>query len=380
MRGAAVAERASPHAGVSAGPLAVDLGVVSVSRTGRDGVSYVARLVERAVRELAGRAPRTIDLLPSREGVVAPTERARLFWRLLQAQTIGRVDALVFTHLGPARAQRLVPARLRKPYAVFVHGIEMDARNMTAERLSVLTDAALRVANSRFTARRVEALYPAIGPVDACPLALLPSSPPRDAPDAALLARVAPRDVVLIVGRMSAGERYKGHDQLIEAWPEVVRRVPGAQLVVAGGGDDLDRLARKATVAGVGDRVLFCGRVSDATLEALFARAALFAMPSRGEGFGLVYLEAMRAGLPCIASPDDGGADVVVDGETGLLVPQTDVAGIAAAIATLLGDRERARSLGAAGRRRYEAEFRFEPFRDRLGALFERAFARGGAR
>lgn len=369
-------ERASPSAPPPAAMprlAARRLGVVSISRRGADGVSYVARLVERAVAELAGAPAWALDLMPAREGVVTRAERARFLAAVAAAQLAGRVDALMFTHLGPARVQRWVPRARRVPYGVFVHGIEMLPENMTDDRLQVLAGAALRVANSHFTARRTAALYPDIGAVEPCPLALLPAGPSAGSPDGELMTRVAASDVVLLVGRMSASERYKGHDQLIEAWPAVLSVVPGAQLVFVGGGDDADRLARKAQSAGLGDRMLFTGRVSDATLDALFARASVFAMPSTGEGFGLVYLEAMRAGLPCIASPDDGGADVVVDGETGLLVPQADRAGLAGAVVRLLGDRALARAFGAAGRRRFESHFRFEHFRDRFGALIERA-------
>jgi phosphatidylinositol alpha-1,6-mannosyltransferase len=174
---------------------------------------------------------------------------------------------------------------------------------------------------------------------------------------------------------MSAAERYKGHDQLIDAWPQVHAAVPGAQLVVAGGGDDALRLERKAQSLGLGDRVLFAGRVSDATAARLYATVRGFAMPSRGEGFGLVYLEAMRAGLPCIASPDDGGADVVVDRETGWLVPQGDGAGLVRALTSMVRDVERSRQLGAAGRRRFEREYTFDAFRRRFARVMEMAFA-----
>lgn len=380
---AAPPECPTPAAGAAGTGLTdAHLGVVSISRQGADGVSYVARLVDRALADLAGRPPWALDLLPAREGVVTRWERARFFATLAAAEVTGRVDALMFTHLGPARVQRWLPRARRAAYGVFVHGVEMLPQHMTQDRLSVLEGAALRVANSQFTARRVAALYPGIGTVDACPLALLPPTPHAGPVDDAVMARVASAGVVLLVGRMSSGERYKGHDQLIEAWPDVLADVPRAQLVLAGGGDDAERLARKAASAGLGDRVVFAGRVSDATLAALFARASVFAMPSTGEGFGLVYLEAMRAGLPCIASPNDGGADVVVDGETGLLVPQADRAGLGRAVVRLLENPALASSLGAAGRRRYEAHFKYERFRDRFGALVERAFgsATGGSR
>lgn len=349
--------------------------LASVSRAGTDGVAHVARLLERGLRDVTGKAPTTLDLDPASADGVSIAERARFGTRLLALQLGQRCDWVLFNHVGIARAQAHVPRALRRPYGVFLHGVEVwrDALHPDARR--VLAEARLRISNSDFTARRTEALYPELRPVHPCPLALLDPHPPDggDA-DEVTLARV--RDpAALIVGRMSSAERYKGHDELIDAWPAVERDTPGAQLVVAGAGDDEARLRAKAVQRGVGEHVLFCGRVSAATLAGLFKRVRVFAMPSRGEGFGIVYLEAMRAGLPCVASTEDGAGDVVVDGETGILLSPDDRGAIVAALGSLLRDEERARRLGAAGRRRYEREFTYEAFRRRLGATLGAAFA-----
>lgn len=361
------------------------IGLAAVSRASGEGVSHVARLLERALGDLAGAPALTIDLSPRRSGAVSVRERARFASRVVAAQLRGRVRGLVFNHLGIARVQQLVPRHARCPYGVFVHGIEAWDPALDPGKVASLRAAAVRIANSRYTARRVEATHPSAGPIEACPLALLPDAPgdaDRDADrDAGLLSRVGPRSAV-IVGRMSARERYKGHDELLECWPSVTRRVPDAQLVVVGGGDDVERLRRKAAELGAGEQVLFAGRVSTCTLHAILDRSALFAMPSRGEGFGVVYLEAMRAALPCVAALDDAAGEVVVSGETGLLVRQADRDALANAVARLLLDPSLARALGDAGRRRYEALFTYERFRDRLGEILARAMPAhsGGAR
>jgi glycosyltransferase involved in cell wall biosynthesis len=96
----------------------------------------------------------------------------------------------------------------------------------------------------------------------------------------------------------------------------------------------------------------------------------VFAMPSRQEGFGLVYLEAMWWGLPCIASTADASGEVVLDGETGELVPYGDVGALGGALVRLLSDRARAARMGEAGRRRARDHFGYERFRsDLLTAL-----------
>lgn len=347
------------------------LAVVSLSESG-DGIAYVARLLHAAFRELAGEEPRVVELAPARAGEVSLRERGRFVARL--AAGSAGTDGWVFNHLGIARAQRWVPAPLRRPYAVFLNGIEAWDPDLAPARQAAVRDAALRIAISGYTRRRVMAAHPGVGAITACPLGLLDGTP-AGSPDGALLERVGPR-TVLIVGRMSAAERYKGHDELIECWPRVLESVPDATLIVAGRGDDAARLRRKA--APLGDRVLFPGFVSDATLERLFRRVALFAMPSRGEGFGLVYLQAMRAGLACVGSTADAAGDLIAHGETGLLVDRDDRAELAGALVRLLRDDALRASMGAAGERRFRDEFTFERFRDRLAPLLAATF--GGAR
>jgi phosphatidylinositol alpha-1,6-mannosyltransferase len=325
------------------------------------GVAVVAELLWRVLQhEFEGRA-QLIRLLPQARQMPSLADKVRFGTRLVQAQIAGKADWMLFSHLALAKAQTRMPARLRVPYGVFLHGIEAWCPLSEGE-LQILRDADVRLSNSEYTARRVMAAHSGIGEVVACPLAL----PPREAlADAALSFDPGPH-AVLVVGRMSQSEQYKGHDQLIEAWPLVTRLVPDATLVVAGGGDDLSRLREKAASAGVADRVVFTGFVPSSILASLYRRAVLFALPSRGEGFGLVYLEAMRAGLPCIGSTHDAAGEVICDGKTGVLIDQGNVPGLAGTIARLLGDEPLRRRMGEAGRERAAAVFSFERFHQRL--------------
>jgi phosphatidylinositol alpha-1,6-mannosyltransferase len=126
-------------------------------------------------------------------------------------------------------------------------------------------------------------------------------------------------------------------------------------------------MARERGVAGA---VRFLGRVTDAELGDLYRRASVFAMPSRQEGFGLVYAEAMWHGLACVGSTADAAGQLIVDGETGHLVPYADARATADAVAALLCDPARARAMGEAGRRRARERFGYPRFRaDLLAAL-----------
>jgi phosphatidylinositol alpha-1,6-mannosyltransferase len=177
----------------------------------------------------------------------------------------------------------------------------------------------------------------------------------------------------MIVGRMWAEERGKGHDQLLECWPAVVHELPEAELWIIGDGNDRPQLEARARSLGIESSVLFLGRVSDQELSQRYRTASVFAMPSRQEGFGLVYSEAMLHGLPCIASTLDAGAEIVQEGKTGLLVPYDDPAALADAILSILRNPARARELGQAAKRRARERFGYERFRDGLLEALELA-------
>lgn len=271
---------------------------------------------------------------------------------------------LIFDHLGPARTQALLPRALRSPYLLFLLGIEVWGP-LSWDRRRALEGAAARVAISEHTRRRTLERHPWLGDVDVLHLAL-EERPPAGEADAALLDRLG-TGFLLIVGRMSAHERYKGHDELLEAMPLVLARHPEARLVVAGGGDDRPRLEARTAELGLTHQVAFAGHVSEATLAELYRRCAVFVMPSRNEGFGLVYLEAMRAGKPCVAARGSAAEEVVVDGETGTLTSVSPAA-LAEAVLPLLDDDGRRARLGLAGRRRWEERFCFTSFRQALAA------------
>ncbi|HEX6050821.1 MAG TPA: glycosyltransferase family 4 protein [Gemmatimonadaceae bacterium] len=338
-----------------------------------DGIAYAARLLRTAIADLIGHDPTVVELGVTEAQPVALKTRVQFLARLARLQSLRRVDWLLFTHVGIARAQLRVPKQWRRPYGVMLHGIEAWSATLDAERKAALREARVRIAISPHTARRVAMAHPGLPPVDTCLLALLPDDEHPDRVPADVRVDFGPHAVV-IVGRMSAAERYKGHDQLLLAWPRVLADLPDATLVMVGRGDDVDRLRAKAAALGLGRSVQFTGFVPDPALRALLRHSAVFAMPSRGEGFGLVYLQAMRAGVPCLGSRDDAAADIIVDGETGLLVPHQDPDAIAGALVRLLTDDGMRRRMGEAGRRRFEATFTYPRFRSRLAALLGRAF------
>lgn len=304
---------------------------------------------------------------------------ASIVARLTLSRRRRRTTALYFDHIGPARSMALVPRSLLPRYAIQLHGIEIW-RQLSADRLQVLENATFLVANSAYTAATAQKYLPTDHRMRIVLLGIEPVVLVGPF-DRAVLAG-AGENYALIVGRTAGLDRYKGHDELLEAWPEVRRRLPEARLVVAGSGSDLARLRAKAVSLDLAsgeestrarDAVYFTGQIDPATLGELYRRAAVFAMPSLLEGFGLVFPEAMAAGKPCIALRGTAPAEIIVEGETGLLVPESDPTALTGALVDLLGNPERARIMGELGRRRYEREFtarafarRFQPVVDEL--------------
>jgi glycosyltransferase involved in cell wall biosynthesis len=168
----------------------------------------------------------------------------------------------------------------------------------------------------------------------------------------------------------------KAHDVLLHAFAAALRREPRLRLVLVGDdpyGDGRARMEALARELDLGASAVFTGIRRD--VPALLAACDGFVMPSLWEGLGLVFLEAMAAGLPVVSTRVSAVPEVVLDGRTGLLVPPGDPAALAEALSVLAGDPVRMRALGAAGRARVRAEFGLERMVRETLAVYEEALA-----
>ena len=156
----------------------------------------------------------------------------------------------------------------------------------------------------------------------------------------------APRRIVFAVGRL---EHTKGFDLLLRAYASLPAE-RDVELVIGGIGSRRAELERLAAELGVAERVHFTGRLDERDVDAWMRRAAVVAVPSRREAFGIVVLEAWRAGAPLVATTLGGPASLVTDGVDGLLVDPTDVDALASALDAVLVDPARSATLAAAGR------------------------------
>jgi phosphatidylinositol alpha-1,6-mannosyltransferase len=304
--------------------------------------------------------------------------RAQFVWAALRAA--GRKPDLVMSlhpHLAPiVRAMRARARNFRS--IVFAHGVEVW-KPLGWPRGAALRHADLvlgpsadtvrhLVSEQRIPADKVRQLAWGLDPeFEARVAAAVPPTPPPGFPE---IGRK-----ILAVGRWDRTEQYKGADTLIAALRPILKTAPDASLVLVGDGDDRPRLEQLAREHGVAERTHFLHGRTPEELFACFAACDVFALPSRGEGFGMVFLEAMACGKPVIGGAHGGIPDIVEDGVTGLLVPHGDAEKLAQAFETLFNDPARAWEMARRGRERVEQQFSFAQFQARLTQLLNEVLA-----
>lgn len=356
--------------------------VLTPTLGGHDGLSCLSRQVVQALAS----TQRSVEVLvldnahggghvwpPHVTIAEAHGRRPEFVWRALQLARAASAASLVVVlhaHFLPAAWPLVRRGATLLPVLV---GVEAW-RPLSWPRKRMLAQAQRAVAISHHTAReflRVNTAFASL-PVDVC----WPATPALAEP--ATVATPGKRPYALIVGRMSAEERYKGHDLLIDLWPEVVKAAPGAHLVVAGAGDDARRLQRRAADGGLENAIEFVGPQTPAALAALYRDAAFLVMPSRHEGFGLVFLEAMSMSRACIGAPGSA-QEIIVEGETGLIADPSRPRDVRDAILKLFQQPELAGRMGQAGERRSRDVFSMERFTRELSAVVDRVLPAGAA-
>ena len=254
---------------------------------------------------------------------------------------------------------------------VISHGIEVWQR-LPSIRRAALRRADLFISPSRYTVQK-------LSEIQGIPADKIRRLPWSLNPAFLLLAErrdsleVPPEfphgHVILTVGRLAASERYKGVDDLIRAVAQLRPTIPDLHLAVAGDGDDLMRLETLAAEMNVSNSVHFLPGLSRERLAACYARANVFALPSTGEGFGLVFLEAMALGTPIVAVAAGGSTDLVENEINGLLVPPHDPKQLADALARLLCDDVLRSTLGGRGVDKVRSQYNFERFESELDEI-----------
>jgi phosphatidyl-myo-inositol dimannoside synthase len=314
------------------------LGLVTEAYGGRGGIAQATRDMVDAFADHAATtqidllvrlAPDPTDGMPPKVKQ-APAVRGRISYALKALASISRKPDLVYcNHLYMAPLARLIARLTNARLVIQLHGIEVWGRVRPQLRYA-LEAADMLVCVSRDTRRR------ALGQACIAPeRAVVVNNTVNDRfkPGDREAARgkfgIDDEFVLLTVGRLSSQEQYKGHDKVLVALsgltPPSGRTI---RYVVAGDGNDRARLERIARERGVAAQVTFLGHVQNDDLPDLYRAADLFVLPSEGEGFGIVFLEAMACGTPAIGLAVGGASDALGDGELGWCVAQEDFANV----------------------------------------------------
>jgi len=347
------------------------------------GVQSYTKTLAAGLEETLGRTHVRMVAVPGEPGLqkdgssgLPPSVKGIFFLRALATAILWRPNLVICTHLGVAPAAQIIEKCCRIRYWLVLHGIEVWGA-LPAPKERALRGAQCYVALTHFTLDATIARH-ALGKPAAVFLPPPLASVPRSAAGA---SSSSPGPVVLTVGRLSAVERYKGHDVMLETWPAVIQSVPDAEYWIVGDGDDRARLESRARALGIADSVRFMGALSGDKLNAAYDSCRVFAMPARtelngdspqGEGFGIVYIEAMSHGKPVVGPRTGAPAEFIHSGEHGLLVDPSNQAEIAQALIDLLTDRDRAGQMGKNAKQWVNQEFTREKFLRRIADALQK--------
>jgi phosphatidyl-myo-inositol dimannoside synthase len=309
----------------------------------------------------------------SRPGPSKVTERPvpgnpiRYVAEALKLYLTSRPNLILCGHINLLLVAVLLKKISGRPIVLEAYGIEAWEYGGTA-RLWALGQVDLIITISRYTRARLMA-WSGLAPdaVKVLPNAIrlehyLPANKPGY-----LIERygLAGKRVLLSLGRLDARERYKGHDRIIPLLPRLATKFPDLIYLIVGDGDDRPRLEELVRKVGVEERVVFAGRVPEGEKVDHYNLADAFAMPSSGEGFGFVFLEAAACGVPVLGGGNDGGRDALADGRVGVMVDPGVVSELAVGLEqVLLKGRSVPRQLEA---------FSFASFKERLEFLINNA-------
>lgn len=297
--------------------------------------------------------------------VVRGAERSKRRFVAHAIKDAPRTDQLIVGHLGLAPVAWLMRrfGRTRR-YHLILHGIEAWKRATFIDRYALMGAESI-IATTRYTARECarhngvsEERFHVI-PLCADERDIEPS------PDFSLRGEFR----LLCVARQDSSERDKGFEHVFEAIARLVHSHPGIHLNLVGKGDDQERLKGEVKDLGIEDRVTFWNALSDEELQAAYRQCDVFVMPSRKEGFGIVFLEAMRHGKPCIGGNYGGTPEVIEHGESGYLVEYEDVIALCKFLNRLVRDEVERGRLGQRGIELIEHKFGLPGFRQNYRSM-----------
>lgn len=279
--------------------------------------------IPRLIRSSSEPLPRKLTYVT--EGAGGKIKYLSAVWKVVRSNS--RFDAVICAHINLLPVAYVLRTILSAPLMLFIHGV--DAWQPTKSRLvNFLVRRIDRcVAVSKVTTERFlswSRLKGATASLLPCAINIERYGPGEK--NTALVQRygLAGQTVLMTLGRLAAEERYKGIEEVMELLPDLAQEFPEIVYLIVGDGNDRQRLQERAKFYGIERRVKFAGFIPESEKADHYRLADAYVMPGWGEGFGIVYLEAMACGIPVVASSVDGSREAVRDGELGVLVNPRD--------------------------------------------------------
>jgi len=284
----------------------------------------------KEVVALTRRQPLPLEPLPPKLTYVTAGITGKFSYFLMVLRhlvTHGRYDLICCGHLHLLPLAYLAKWKTRAPLAVLIYGLDawQPPRNGLAGRIAAKVDAVISI--SALTSRRflgwarvkADKVYILSNAVELRHYGVGVKNPE-------LLQRygLTGKTVLLTLTRLWATDNYKGIDEVLELLPALAEEIPEIAYLIGGDGDDRRRLEAKARSLGVSERVIFAGFIPEEEKADHYRLADAYVMPGWGEGFGIVYLEAMACGIPALGSKLDGSREALRDGDLGILVDPHD--------------------------------------------------------
>jgi len=259
-----------------------------------------------------------------------------------------------------------------KNYIILTYGI--DVWNLKGNlKIKALKEAKIIVTISNFTKDKIIQKFPELQNK----IFMLPNSidgeefkPQRKSLNLLQKYGLTDEKIILTITRLLKSEGYKGYDRVIESLPKIIKEIPKLKYLLVGSGDDVLRIKKLINDLNLNDYVIMPGFIPNDELVDYYNLADVFVMPSKGEGFGFVFLEALACGKPVIAGNQDGSIDAVLNGQLGVLVNPDSVNEIAAAVVNLFKNKVPGNLLNPAYLRKKVLEvYGFDKFKEKVKNL-----------
>lgn len=279
-------------------------------------------VVPRLMPEDCGEIPAKVEYETS-----GLRSRWHFAWTSISRALRGKYEIIYCAHVNLLPVARICQQLTGAPIVLAIYGIEVWSPKPDRIRKIIQSNVNLIVSISETTADRflqwcdVPREKVAIVP-NAIDLDLYRKGGTGQLPQVLKSATVG--RIIMTMGRLVGQDRAKGFDEILSIMPRLLERYEDLYYVIVGDGPDRERLEAKARETGVADRVIFTGRIPEDCKIDVLSSADVYAMPSRGEGFGFVILEALACGVPVVASISDGTREAIRDGSLGWLADPDD--------------------------------------------------------